>query len=509
MNKAAYLVVLVPLLWMAGIHAADFARLIAVASAAFALRLYVKGGLCALKNCTDLSQLWRPLQLVMALYFVSLLLILSINPYVGKLGLDHAIFSQVAYSWANFGNFDYSLVHPEIRNFLGDHLSPILIASGLLVQVGASPAAAVTIVHVLTLGAACAVLFRIFTHFGATQSVALFGTFLFALNPAVRHQVFFGAQIEFMAMPLVGLGYLMFLLKRHWLAVLALVLACSAKETMLVLCGFFGLMAVLDLKIRGEMTFRSSVPYALLMFFAVSVFAAYTFGHDYFFGRPYDYFNRLNEASPDRASVWFKKVWYSTFIFVPLLFVPLASRRGLILLIPAMGLLLLSMLSSFTNMYAPLSHYAVTPTYIGFVAAAAVLSSKEKLSSSRVPLWATLLLIGIAFSFASGKPHKSFRQFFSQPHLSAKQLSMVPSDAKVISSSSAAFFLFRTKHLVRIWTANRVDVEFDFIVTRPGEAAELSAELKSRSKVCHQTQLWQIRCAPGRELIWGKQADGA
>jgi len=497
---AKVLIALLPILWLAGLHVADGARVIAgLAALGIALALYRRRPLRSL-SFARLDPWW-------CLSFLGLYLVLDgtvllLRALYGEHGIDHLIFSQVAHSVSTGQGFAFSLGPSGWRSFLADHFSPVLAAAGALTLGGFDATTAVTILHLICLTATFGVIYGLARTLDIGPSLALFATCLFALNPAVRAQMFWGAQIEFWALPFLGVAYVCWLTEHHKAAALALVAACLCKESLLPVATAFATMVWLDASLRRKARCRKLWPYVVAGGLGVLGFGLYTFGHRLFFPASYDYMNRISTALPSLGTVG-AKLYYCATLFLPFLFAPLWRRRGWLYLLPAAPAIGFSMLSTFPDMYAPYNHYAVLPTFIILVATLLAFAHRDHKEPpiARIPALGALLLVALALSFYDAKPTSLIKQAFLGPVLDGGALARIPAGARIAATEAATPFLMASYVPLRLYWVDQLGLAFDYAVVLTREEAEIGEHVRARARRCLEQPPWVIYCRTGKQLL--------
>jgi hypothetical protein len=410
--------------------------------------------------------------------------------FLGRQGIDFAIFSQITDSLSRRGSLLSSLIGSEWRHFLTHHFSPIFYAPGVLGYLGIPAYIALPIFHVFSLALAAWAVY-LTASLRLSRLASLVAVFLLFANPTCRHALLFGVHDELFALPFIGFAFFFFLSGRHVPAILSILGATLAKESLFPLASMFGVMALVDQSLPQ----RPKRLYLVLVVTTFFAFIAYVFLQPWLLDKPFDHVNKLATLSDLlRVDYMIQKSYLLVFLLLPVLAYPLWKRRHWHLILPALPMIALIMASRFDEMWKPMNYYGVVPSYVIFVAAVVVYG--RQLGRSKLSAYGLALLVALSFSWSSKKPIKTLIALSQNSLLYPEQLSFIGEDARVIASPAAALFLFRTKFLWNLDAASESLPEtFDYIVSLESEEAKLSPALKHRSNLCREVGLWKIRCA--------------
>ena len=495
------------MLWVAGVHTNDLARFLVVALVAALVMARIRGigsdfeAFSPTKLCL--------VGMVVSLLFYGIFLLTEplLSVYVGSHGIDFAIFSQVVDSISRRHAPLTSLISLEWRNFLTHHFVPFLYVPAVLVDLGFSAYASISIVHAVC-GIGSGVLFYVFAReLNYSSKLSLCFTLLVFVNPTVRHGLFFGVHDEVFSLP-----FLMFALvawQKRWASATALALlgAATTKESlafvgiamiaMIFIESFRGSRVALLGQSRIKMSRRDlmvlSVTTLLLGAFALSYF----FLQPVLFGKAFDHLSKVASIHDllQHQNV-LAKLWFLVFLLIPLLFVPIFTLRDWHLYLPAVPMLGMILISGFSEMWLPMNYYGIVPTFLlaaGSLVAASRSLRIQQLIQSR---WCLALALCLAFSWSGKKPVKTILRAINAPLLTEQQLERIPSSAKVIASPAAAIFLFRTEQVTRLAQANnQTPSDFDFVVAKAsGDNEVVGQKLFDLADLCHLDDLWRIYC---------------
>lgn len=503
-------------MWVLGVHVADISRVFAGAALI---------SLIFTRSCfSEKFELTRRKTIFLAgfvgLYCVLIAVYQLSKVYAGSQGIDFAIFSQAIDSISRLGFPAISLITPDWVNFLGHHFVPFLYVPGVLGYLGLPGYIIGTIVHAVGVGGMAVCLYLICRQLRFVPAVSLLLTALILINPSIRHTVFWGIHDETFALPFIALAFLAWQLKRHWLCFGAMIFVALTKESMFLFNVCFCLMVfALEFfktstdKIPQERPYSSLLPYAIMLVLSLAGFVSYFFLQPLLISKDFDHFNKI--ASIDyllSPEVIRDKITWLAFLFVPVVGLPLWGMRlrNILLLLPAAPFVGIVFISGFAPMHSLLNYYATVPSLIIAIASLYVLSSlKQGALQQNISKGLVVIGMTVAFSFATNKPSKDLQENLTSTFRTPGQLSIVPDQSKVVATSSAALFLFRCDKVQRLWLANRLNPEFDYIVTKPDEDHLIGQELKNRSKVCFENSLWKIRCSDGSDINFTKKASAS
>lgn len=487
-----WIIILIPALWLTGLHINDIARglsFLLLACFVWAGRKLFAGRL------EPSARLLMVFRIFLAAYGCFLLTEPWLGVLTGSHGLDFAIFTQSVDSIHRFGIPYTSLISMTRINFLSHHFAPFLYVPALLTWLGIPAYAALSIMHALC-GIIAGVVFHAFAkELKLSGFLALTATVLLFANPSVRHGLFYGVHDEMFALPFLMLAYWAWAKGRLGWAVIALLGAASTKETLsaigVAMIGMFILDPKTTIK-RHEYWFLLAA--ALLM---SSLFFGYSLLQPLLFGKPFDHISKIASlAQLSDPHMLFDKAVYLLFLLLPLLFFPLLAWRQWYLFLPATPLIGIMLVSNFQDMWAPLNYYGVLPSFLIYAGA--------MVAVSRNPVWVERLqsrfllaiMICLAFSFSTKKPMKTIIHAIRLPTFSSEPLAVIPSESRVIASPAAALFLFRTRELWRLGNASqKVPEHFDFIVKKKDDLETIEPELASRVELCRTLDNWLIYCA--------------
>lgn len=426
-------------------------------------------------------------------YLVCSIIVLIANTFLGKHGIDHAIFSQVVESISSRHSFESSLNRFGWTSFIADHFSPILAVPGMLTLLGVPGHIALTLFHATMLAIGFWAFFLIGKELALPLTVQLVAIVLVLFNPAIRTQLFWGAQVEFLAFPFLAFAWLFWLRDRHRSAALCMIAAWSCKETLFLYSPALAGMFLTHALIRKTLSKRH-LPYVFVIVASGLALLAYTTLHPYFFGKTYDYSNRIDWLLPVSSfAIFGKKVWYLCFLFIPYLFLPLWRRQWWIFIIPIVPGLGLAWISNFEPMYTPLSHYGVLPSLLLSLGCLMIIAEKKFERWIARPAM-LMLLISINFSFASSRPTKSLREIFHKPLALPSQLADIPTNARVVVSPTAALALMPGPELLRLHWATGKEPDYDYLVVLQSEKDSVNAELSAHARLCWDDPIWFVLC---------------
>lgn len=426
--------------WLLGLYITDLSLILCLILTPFVLRPLIR------PNKSSVWSEWKsppfavPTTLLI-LYVVLVTLVLTLKAQLGEHGVDHAIFSQITHSFATKNTFETSLNRIGWRNFLDDHWAPILSLPGLLIKLGIPSLYAIDIFQGLTLAAFAFITYKFLQDLIQHRSIAATATFLILCLRPFRHQIFYGPQLEFFALPLIAASYL-FWMRRHYCWLLAtLILITFCKETMFLFAGTFAFMVSLNPLRRDppSKTWRILFLFFCLLF--ISAFLSYTYGHAWFFHKPYDYLDRAQLSQSLQLPILQLKLWQIITFFLPVLFIPFWSRRAVGLLIPVSPFLAMSFVSGFAPMYETSSHYNLVPALLISFATAITLSERPRWLRRLSPL-TILWFFCFNFSWQGNRPTLAIVRWLNSGSLSAPTATDVPLTSSVLVTDSSASFLF-------------------------------------------------------------------
>lgn len=262
----------------------------------------------------------------------------------------------------------------------------------------------------------------------------------------------------------------------------------------------FAIMAV-AVDRNQHKTLRREVlyPYLTAFFIGSLGFFAYFFLQPWFLGKTFDHFNKV--ASLTALTNWhtiLEKTRWLAYLFLPVLAFPLYRLRTLVFLLPVCPFLGIVLISGFAGMYSFDNYYSAVPSLLicitSLLSLPFISSFQAKVFNSTV----SLLLVAIAFSFASGKPGKDLFENLRRPKFFPESLVSIPDQATVVASPSASLFLFRVHHLHRLWLANQTKPPYDFIVVKATEQGEVDPLLIGQTPICSRNGGWIVWCKDGK-----------
>jgi hypothetical protein len=418
---------------------------------------------------------------------------------LGEHGIDFAIFSQAVDGIARTGAPWVTLVAGAPRNFLTHHLAPILYLPGALAATGLAAPVALVVVQALGLLGAFGALYRAFRSLGVEASAALLWLLAAALSPAVRAAFAWTPNDELLGVPFLAAAYAAWLAGRFGWAAAALLGSCLCKESFSLVAVAFSAMALLG---HGAFHPVQLLPRARRAFVPVALvggvlFVGYFFLQPWLLSKGFDHADKLLRAEqladPGR---WGHKALYLLAALAPTGGLALFSRRGRLLLVPALPGLAFTAVSAIDEMWRPLTYYAVVPVLASFVGGAANLPALLRRLDGAA---ARALLLAAVLGALSFQPLPLARTVWraSRGELRSRaQLAQVPQEARVAADPAAALFLLDRPGLRRLWTVTTQgsDRPVDVVVWRPGGYEAPTPELLEGMADCGSTELWNLRC---------------
>ena len=503
----AFIVSILPILWVCGVHVNDMARILAalIPSTAFIFRK--KLNKLPLMN----SHMGFLLTAACSIFLVADAVYIFSEPiltaYWGTHGIDFAIFSQVVASIARRHGPMTSMVTLGWRNFLAHHFVPFLYIPAAISFFSVPAFISLSLIHGICLIAAGYGFYLICRQSHFDSRIALVFTSILFAAPTVRHGLLFGVHDEVFSLPFLMFAFVAWIKRKFLALAILLLLAATTKESL----SFVGLAFLIMVAIEewrdvgvigpGDQRLRrfwsQMLPLGLAGFALTALALGYFFLQPIFLGKSFDHFSKLASfsdlASPSVLAI---KVGFLGFILAPLLFYPLMLRRNAHLVLPALPLLGIILISGFAEMWKPMNYYGIVPTFLLAAAAAIGLSRAhhgKKIIDQPLILY---FMICIAFSWSGKKPIKTIWRAFSTPAVATSELEQISGNAKVIASPTAALFLNHSQIVWRLYSANLTPPhDFDFIVTKAKEdGEELGAALLNRAKICLETESWRIYC---------------
>lgn len=492
-----WLTVLFPVLWVSGLHVNDLARVGAVVLLGFLIYFG--------KNLPAPGQDFGPGTVRSFIFFLAACSVFVfteplLSVYAGSHGIDFAIFTQVVDSIHRFGKPVTSLVSMDWMNFISHHFAPILYVPASLVMAGLPSFVAISLVHGLGVVAAGWLFYLLSRALKFSSLTSLMFTTLLFANPTVRHGLFYGVHDEIFALPFLMLAFLSWQTGRIVLTCIALLLAALCKESLSAVGIALIATIIIDDRFLGRRSQTlSRRDFGLLGAVAALLgllFVGYFFLQPMFTGKSFDHINKLGSLSElTRWDILQGKIGFYIFLLLPLLCLPLWAFRSWHLFLPSVPLLGIIFVSRFSDMWSPLNYYGVVPSFLLYAGALVTIARSPRLKDSLKQPALVALLICIAFSWSSKKPLRTIINVLRLPTYSAEQLSLIPSEARVIASPAAALFLFRTKFIWRLGNAGVNPPEnFDFVVRKINDLEEIDPPLMSLLEFCHRDTLWEIYC---------------
>lgn len=400
-----------PVLWLVGVSTIDLARL-CVFLTSLSLLLHLRRN----NNPWQLN-IGSPALLRGLLVFSALTLLLQAVAFIRSIdtlswGLDSVIFAQVAQRFAGHHDFLSSINRVGFQNFLSDHFSPVLAVPGLLAKLGLGAPLSLAMVHAIALASSMVLLYLLA---GSQKVLGAISVVLFLCFPSVRHQIGWGTQVEFLALPFVGGAFLTAFKGRLGLTICAWALASLCKETLSCYAiAFFGTVVVKEAYDRFFGNWLWDRGRLYLSFVAIFLFGGWFFiyvtFHEFLFDLPYDHLNRVNLADLLNVSVIGEKaIFFLAIVLIPIVLLRKSFGLGAVLVFLPFGpFVAMVLLSGFTNMWNLLTHYSVLPIYIllcgvNFYLRKQESAPKQDLLPSSVAL---SLVLALCFCFSNRRPMK-------------------------------------------------------------------------------------------------------
>jgi uncharacterized membrane protein YeaQ/YmgE (transglycosylase-associated protein family) len=394
------LIGLLPLAWLAGVFVFDAARVL--------LALFLAQILIARRGVPrKIPEAW--IQWIGLVYVVGFLALTLVNPHaraaIGALGGDTALFSQVIHQIAEQGSARTSLLSAEgWTPFLSHHLGLIWYAPAWIKSsTGLSAWTIGFLLNTISILVCCVYIVRIHLHLGCSRAWSILIAAAFLMLPTVRHASFWSFHDETLTLGLWAAAWFYWQRRSAVRMALPILLAMTAKESMLILAGSFAAMVLLDeLRAARPLNSRMTLVSLLIGVTGAIIFYLYVFEHDRFFGKPYDHLSKVvgSESDPVLGTAA-SKVLYVGYLLLPLLvFASATLVRRPHLFLPALCMLSFSLVSSFTEMWNVNNYYGYLPSLFLFLA---VMTARP---AGSLPLRTTLivLFIGISFSLTSTRP---------------------------------------------------------------------------------------------------------
>ena len=501
-----YISFLIPFLWILGVHVSDVSRTIACLSAfALAWKLFSRKKF----NSFQLPH-WTPtFGIIFGLCYCLLILAYMIsNVYSGGQTIDFAIFTQVIDSISRWGNFRSTLIGTENHNFLVHHFSPFLAIPGVLGFLGVPAYISGPIVHSFCLASCYIGFIKLSRALGFSKEASYLPPLFLFFIPSFRHTVVGGIHLETFSMAFLPWIFLAWKEKRIYTVFILSILSFTTKESLFLIIGMFSLLALIEKRINheGEKLKNSQFIYGFLLLISFSSFFSYFFLQPLLFEKNFDHMNKVASLGSllDPESLYKKGIWL-LYLFLPFLYYPLWRSKNWIYLLPALPSIGIVLISNFSEMPKLNNYYAATPTLLILIASLFSLHRNHKKISSINPTL-LLLLFSLSFSFSSRKPLKVLKNNLKHNlhSYSPSEIDKVPKNKNLVVSSSAALFLLDSQHLLRLWDANRRNVDYDYLVLKKSEEGQLMSRTVKNAKKCFIGKTWVIWCNKGRKLEKGQ-----
>ncbi len=486
-----------PICWLSGLSIIDISRIILGMIVILFLK-YPKIVSLVFPN-TVWSKTSITTVIVTILIFVPL--VLNLRNFIGESVVDTQIFNQAAVNFANHGRFWVSLNRFWLSDFLADHVSPILIAPAFLYRLGIPAYSCAIFFQMLTtgLGSWCLFYLAKILKFDTMSSLAVCLIFL-CLGP-IRNQLTWNVQAEYMSFPFVVLTYYFWVKKYHWVAVTAAVLSWSCKETLACWSVGFGLFALAyDLIVVRQKSFRTVLPYLLLVVCGTAYFFGLVIFHEFIFGRSFDYLGRIDLQSIfESPKIFLEKIGYIVFFLSAGLFYFFWKKINMIFLLPILPHFIISFISNSSHMRELGREYALFPAMAVYIATITAFGLNKNISNSKVrpftiPACAGVFVLALYFAFLPSKPMGVLHDYFALPKLSTESLQFIPREADVYVSLRAAPFLL-DRHILYLYTARTEKwPEFDYLVIHQNELKDLTQIIKEKTRACFESIDWHVRC---------------
>jgi uncharacterized membrane protein len=400
-------------------------------------------------------------------YFVlySVLSVLRHTTY-HSFGPDLGIFDQVFWNTTQGRLFEstMSLVQPQPHSYLADHFSPIYL---LLVPAYALVPRPETLLVIQTLFLALGVwpiylLARLKLEAGFQRLVWALVYFLFL--PVAFINLFDFHELALVVLPL---GFAIYFLEkgRPGLFLLSLVSTFLVKEELPLVGVGFG--AYILLTRRDWKLGLGVLAGSFAVFFAVVRVIIPAFGNGsyaYFASRFAMRYAELGTTPQEIIATAFthptrlahlifqaQKLKFLVGIFGPVLGLTVISGFAAILVLPTLGILLLS---NYAPQYAFSSHYSAP--LIALVIGTSILGLAHVRASWRGPVAAAVLASSLAFSFAFGdlpfSRHFDPHMFQSEPRYAAfvRNLDRIPADASVAAENNLTPHLSQRRYIYNL-----------------------------------------------------------
>lgn len=360
-------------------------------------------------------------------------------------GFDLGLFAQTVWTTLH-GDFLYSSLKGGIC-VLGDHVEPLLALLSPLYALWPDP----RLLLVLQAGATAAcvpLLYRIALRVTGEQGLALIFAIAYCFYLPLRSPIHEDFHPEVLIKPVLFLAFLALEDRKWGRAVFWMLLAASAKETMLTLTAALGLYAVWVHRRRGYGLAVFLVS-ALLLVWEVKVVVPHFSGSVSLYEGAYKHLHRFPEAwisSIFRADVW----EYLLKIFIPFGLFSLLHPPTLMLTLPVIGLNVLSSNETYMSL-----NYHYTVGLAQFAALSAVYGFGVLLRRGgfwkqyRYGLLAGMLALSM---FRAGPPEyfygwESARRITDHHRMIVQFLDQVPSNLAVLSHNGFLAHLANRKFL--------------------------------------------------------------
>ena len=501
-----FLSFLIPSLWILGIHVTDVSRVIAsISLSVIAWKFFSKKTF----NSFQLPH-WTPaFGIIFGLFYCLLILAYMIsNVYSGGQTIDFAIFTQVIDSVSRWGNFRSTLIGTENHNFLVHHFSPFLAIPGALGFLGVPAYISGPIIHSLCLSSCYIGFIKLSRSLGFSKKASYLPPLFLFFIPSFRHTVVGGIHLETFSMAFLPWIFWAWKEKKIYTVFILSLLSFTTKESLFLIIGMFSLLALIEKRIfKDQEEFKKfDLIYGFLFFISFSGFFSYFFLQPLLFGKNFDHMNKVASLTSllNLESLSAKGIWFF-YLFLPFLYYPLWKAKNWIYLLPALPSIGIVLISNFSEMSKLNNYYAAIPTLLILIASLFSIHRNHKKISSINPTL-LLLLFSLSFSFSSRKPLKELRNNFKYNlhNYNPSEINKVPKGKSLVVSSSAALFLLDSQHLLRLWDANRRNVDYDYLVLKKPEENQPRNRTIRKAKKCFTGKTWVIWCNKGRKLERGQ-----
>lgn len=487
-----------PCLWLLGVHVTDVAR---VFVAVFGVLLILQHFRPEFKSDNQgfinlLDRLSPALILLIVLIWVEVTCSSIARVYLGEHGKDFAIFSQTAASFARDYSYAVSVNRNKVGSFMADHTAWILAAPTAFIHLGIHPSVSVILFQNVTLALAIYAMIKLARACGLSRGVALAFTLLWMEVGNVRSLIFWGVQVEYLAIAWVILAYFFWQTKQTVPLLLAVGMALLCKESMMLWGCAFGFMMIVDYFLerrRGIREKQSILPYAFIMIFSIACFFVVVKFHEVFWQRPYDYLTRIEPSTLLDPRVLWDKFIYLQHFFWPVLFFPFWRRSNWHFLLSAGSIFGVVLISNFSYMWEFERQYVVLPATMAFIIS--LLCMRDRSEKDLVSPTLCALVASIAFSTGTHKPMKSLLKLRSSPILSEEALTQIPPDAKVAVTDVSVHFLINRTELYYVTEMPEGETkDFQYLVYAKSEENQIPNWFKTVTHPCIESTIWVIRC---------------